>query len=76
MFRIDKLDRHALQSFLAVTRENVVYSLKESIRQGNDNGDYYKKLFRAEEAILKAGEMLDLNVSAGNIAGFICASAL
>ena len=76
MFRIDKLDRHALQSFLVTTRENMVLALKENIRKSSCNNDFSKKLFRAEDAILKAGEMLDLNVSAGNIAGYICANTI
>ena len=74
MFRIDKLDRHALHSFLAITRENVVLSIKENLNQSNGDNEYRKKLFNAEDAILKAEEMLDLNVSAGNIAGYLCAS--
>jgi len=76
MFRIDKLDRHALQNFLTIVRENVIISLKENINQGNDNINFRKKLFNAENVIFKAEEMLELNVSAGNIAGYICASVI
>jgi len=76
MFRIDKLDRYTLHNFLEIAREKLVLSLKEIINQGNGNSDFRKKLFLAEDAILKSREMLDLNVSTGNIAGYICASML
>jgi len=74
MFSIDKLDRHAFQIFLALTREKIIQTLKESSRTGNP--DTSKALVQAEKVIIKAGEMMDLNVSPGHISGFICASVI
>jgi len=83
MFRIDKLDRHAFQSFLSQAREQVVLALRESSGDASsanstDFSNFSKReaLIQADEILTKAGEMLDLNVSAGHIAGFICASCV
>jgi len=72
MFRIDKLDRYAFQNFLSLARERLVLTLRESSR--NKDLNIYEKLIHADSVLIKAGEMLELNVSAGHIAGFICAS--
>ena len=74
MFRLDKLDRFAFSGFIDSAREKLVVSLKEGSCSGLQ-GDG-KVLVHAETVLLKAGEMLDLNVSAGHIAGYICASLL
>ena len=66
MFRLDKLDRLAFSDFLDLAREKVILSLRE--------GASYKALVHAEGVLTNAGEMLDLNVSAGHISGMICAS--
>jgi len=71
MFQIDKLDRQALSFFLEKTREQIILTLKEDIKTGSKNN---KSLILAEEVLIKAEEMLALNVSAGNISGYICAS--
>ena len=72
MFSIDKLDRHAFRCFLSLAREQVVLTLRESSSEGTP--EKYEALVNADSVLIKAGEMLDLNVSAGHIAGFICAS--
>jgi len=74
MFRIDKLDRYAFSNFLSLARERLLLTLRESSSDGDLN--IYQKLIHADNVLLKAGEMLELNVSAGHIAGFICASTL
>ena len=74
MFSIDKLDKHAFYDFLTIAREKLVSILRED--SASDSGDIRKALVRAESILIKAGEMLDLNVSAGHIAGFICASMI
>jgi len=74
MFCIDKLDRYAFRNFLSLARERLLFALRE----GSSNKDLntYEKLIHADSVLLKAGEMLELNVSAGHIAGFICASTI
>ena len=74
MFRIDKLDRHAFQSFLSLAREQLVLALRENSSSGAP--DKSEALIHADSVLAKAGEMLELNVSAGHIAGFICASSI
>jgi len=74
MFRIDKLDRSTLADFLALTREKAVSSLKEN--PASMSADKRKTIIEMESVLTKAGEMSDLNVSAGHIAGFICASMI
>jgi hypothetical protein len=68
MFRLDKLDRFAFAEFLASAREQIVLSLRT-----NSN---CKTLVNAETVLVKAGEMLNLNVSSGHISGMICAKLL
>ena len=68
MFRLDKLNRQDFSVFLDLARDKVVLSLR---------GDpSLKRLVQSEGVLSKAGEMLDLNVSAGHISGMICASLL
>jgi len=74
MFRIDKLERLALHDFLSLVRGKVISSLRENPDTGST--ETRNKLVHAEEVLIKAGEMLDLNVSSGHIAGFICASLI
>jgi len=74
MFRLDKLSRPSFSEFLALAREMVVVSLRELVK--DESSTKLRALVHAESVLVKAGEMLDLNVSAGNIAGFICASLM
>ena len=74
MFRLDKLNRPALFEFLALAREMIVISLRGLAKE--ESFTKRKAFIHAESILVKAGEMLDLNVSAGNIAGFICASLM
>jgi hypothetical protein len=71
MFRIDKLDRHGFNDFLVLLREKLVKSLREGF--GHDALSLRKAFAHAESILNKAEEMLDLNVSTGHIAGFLCA---
>jgi len=74
MFRIDKLDKLAFHSFLNISRESIINEIRKS---GNANkAGLCQSLGEADSVLQKAGEMLDLNVSSGNIAGFICASMI
>jgi len=74
MFRIDKFDRHTCHTFLTMTRERIVQELKKNI--STDSLNVSEKLINAESVLVKADEMLNLNVSAGHISGFICARLL
>jgi len=74
MFKIDKLDRQALSRFIETAREQVILSLRENITKNSP--DKNKAFINAEETLSKTKEMMDLNVSAGHISGFICASLL
>jgi len=70
MFRIDKLDRLALGNFLTLAREQAVFTLRKKINANIPEKS--NQLVQAEEILLKAEEMLSLNVSAGHISGYIC----
>jgi len=72
MFRLDRFDRLAFSEFLALARERVALSLRDC--SGDITKETQKALVHAESILVKAREMLDLNVSAGHISGFICAS--
>jgi len=74
MFRIDKLDRQALSHFLTQAREQIILTLRENIK--NNSSDKTKALTHAEEILIKSQEMQSLNVSAGHISGYICASVV
>jgi len=74
MFRIDKLDRHAFHVFLDKARMKIIHELRKSTSGGDL--DVSNTFINAENVLIKAGEMLDLNVSQGHISGFICASVL
>jgi len=74
MFRLDKLDRIAFKSFLDDSRISIVNEIKKNASSGNDESN--EALTNADSVLLKAGEMLDLNVSSGNIAGYVCASII
>jgi len=74
MFRIDKLDRSSLYDFLALIREKTVSTMREN--PASMSAAKRKTIIEMESVLTKAGKMLDLNVSAGHIAGFICASMI
>jgi DNA polymerase III delta prime subunit len=74
MFRLDKLDRLAFSDFINLAREKVVLSLKGDSKTGSP--DKQKTLVSADGVLIKAGDMLSLNVSAGHISGMICASLI
>jgi len=74
MFKIDKLDRQSLNNFIEKAREQVIFKLRENIN--NNTPEKIKAFITAEETLSKTKEMMDLNVSAGHISGFICASLL
>jgi len=66
MYEFDKLNRVEFLSFIDLTKEQIVVNLR---KDPHDNS-----LSLAYDVLTKAGEMLDLNVSAGHVAGYICAS--
>jgi len=74
MFHIDKLDRNAFRDFLTLSRNEIIRSLRKNSSTASHNAN--KALINAENILIKAGEMLDLNVSPGHISGFICASLI
>jgi len=74
MFRLEKLDRDEFAMFLSAARIQATEKLKA------DSPDIEcaprEALARAERLLVRAGEMLDLNVSTGHISGMICANLL
>ena len=74
MFRLEKLDRLSFADFLTLSREKIILSLRECYGDGSQ--EFQEKLVTAESILIKAGEMLNLNVSTGHISGFICASLI
>jgi len=77
MFKLEKLDRHTFSQFLSHTREHIINKLKENqTKQTNKPVIPNKTLATAETTILKAQEMLTLNVRPGHITGLICATLI
>jgi len=78
MFQLEKLDKETFLGFLSAAREQVVLRLRAPAPEvtGADSGAPRGKLAGAERILLKAGEMLDLNVNIGHLSGMICASLL
>ena len=74
MFRMDKLDKNVFSAFLTTAREQAAMKLRTAAL-GNATIPS-EILVRAEQILLKAGKVLDLNVNVGHIAGMICASLL
>jgi len=74
MFRLEKLDKEALEQFLVAARIKVVAKL--GAIAPDTPAPVLKKMSHAERVLQRAGEMLDLNVSVGHISGMICASLL
>jgi len=66
MLKIEKLGRLEVSHFILLAKEQIVLSLHTDTHN--------KKLSDAERVLVKAEEMLRLNVSSGHIAGYICAS--
>jgi len=73
MFRIDKLDRFSMSQFLVLARGYVAAALRDGLSSGSSDSG---ALLVAESVLLKAEEMHALNVSAGHIAGYVCASVV
>jgi len=81
MFRLEKLDKEAFSGFLAASRVKAANLLRAhshmDISAGNSRAATRSEVLAfAEQLIVKAGEMLDLNVSTGHISGMICASLI
>lgn len=74
MFRLEKLDKSSFSAFLSAARESVALRLRTEI-SGNAVTPR-DVLARSESVLVKAEEMLDLNVGTGHISGMICASLL
>ena len=74
MFRLEKLNKDDLGSFLEAARGQMPARLRAAMK---DNCRTQKEaLYRAEKVFLEAADMLSLNVSAGHISGLICASLI
>jgi len=74
MFKLEKLDKEAFARFLSAGRSQAASKLKDAA-QGK-TGLRREVIANAERVLLKAGEMLDLNVSTGHLSGMICASLM
>jgi len=79
MFRLEKLDKDEFGEFLTAAHRQVAVLLRAGALLGSGHistGIPLGFLARAELIFVKAGEMLDLNVSTGHISGMICANLL
>jgi len=90
MFRLEKLEKDAFAVFLSSARAQAAARLRECARSASGSltglqpelqpelrpGLQPELLANAERVLFKAGEMLDLNVSAGHLSGMICASLI
>ena len=74
MFRLEKFDKSTFSVFLTSTREQIVLSLRDNNKLLEGSGR--RLLVYAESVLVKAEEMLALNVNTGHISGMICASLL
>jgi len=74
MFRLEKLDKSSFSVFLTSAREQIVLSLRDDNKLWEGSGR--RLLVNAESVLVKAEEMLALNVNTGHISGMICASLL
>lgn len=74
MFQLDKLDKEALGRFLTAAEELSAMRLRNDAASGR--GITRATAAAAARALGKAREMLDLNVSAGHISGFLCATLI
>ena len=80
MFRLEKLEKDAFTEFLTIARDQSSVRLKAlACEIGMPEPEKNKrcmKLSRCEELLVRAGEMLDLNVNTGHISGMLCAGLL
>ena len=74
MFRLEKFDKSAFSVFLTCAREQIILSLRDNNKLLEGSGR--RLLVYAESVLVKAEEMLALNVNTGHISGMICASLL
>jgi len=74
MFRLEKMEKNVFSAFLCTAREQVVIKLRAAMSGGA--GLSGEILTRTERILVRAEEMLDLNVGTGHISGMICASLL
>lgn len=74
MFRLEKLDKAQFAGFIEAARGRAITKLRDA--STGESAIHQKILAKAEETLIKAGEMLDLNVNTGHISGLICASLM
>jgi len=74
MFKLEKLDKLSFSVFLTSVREQIILSLRDDSKLREGPGR--RLLVYVESVLVKAEEMLALNVNTGHIAGMICASLL
>ena len=74
MFKLEKLDKAALESFLYAARAKSAARLRAPAPGGAALSR--RALARVERVLVRAGEMLDFNVGPGHISGLICATLM
>ena len=74
MFRLERLDKPSFSVFLTSAREQIILSLRDDSKLWEGSGR--RLLVYAESVLVKAEEMLALNVNTGHISGMICSSLL
>ena len=75
MFKLEKLDKAAFSEFLRAARGQAAARLRESA-PGGGAGTPRELLARTERVLVRAGDMLELNVGTGHLSGMICASLM
>jgi len=70
MFRLDKLDRIAFESFIHETRKLILVEFKVN------PGSLQDKILHIDSLFNEAEEMLNLNVSVGHISGMLCSALI
>ena len=79
MFDLEKLDKEQFAQFLTAARERIALGLRDDAHGDTTPGDNAVKrnvFSRAELALTRANEYLDMNVNIGHITGMICASLM
>jgi len=69
MFKLEKLEKEVFYDFIEASREHVVKMLAFSPNGATDSA----VLSRTERLLVKARDMVDLNVGLGHVSGMICA---
>ena len=74
MFALGKLNKEQFSEFIFLSRHEAASLLKSSTSK--NELAFRKSIISADQLLVKANEVLDLNVNVGHISGFICANLI